>query len=241
MVQQTGEQNVSDEAGPSVEPFRVAVCIPAHDHVATGFALDLSRLVGYTVAAWVPKIISHLFTFVAEGTLIAPQRHGLVERALTAGATHILWLDADMRIPKDTLIRLLSHNKAIVGANYSSRRLPPRPTAYSHIGEGKGPHTNLYTKPEDSGLTTAESIGLGVCLVHTEVYRSMPMPWFDIEWDEVGLGYAGEDIYFCEKARAADFEVFVDQDLSQIVRHVGKWEFEHQHCIAIEGMEEEAG
>ena len=44
--------------------------------------------------------------------------------ALAVDATHILWLDSDMRFPADTLGRLLARNRDIVGANYCARRFP---------------------------------------------------------------------------------------------------------------------
>ena len=56
-------------------------------------------------------------------------------RALTAGAQvhhipkpmsadEILWVDTDMQFPEDALLRLLAHDKDIVGCNYRTRTPP---------------------------------------------------------------------------------------------------------------------
>jgi hypothetical protein len=39
----------------------------------------------------------------------------------------------------------------------------------------------------------------------------------------------GEDIYFCINAGRYGFDIFIDHDLSKQVRHVGIFEFGHEH------------
>ncbi len=36
-----------------------------------------------------------------------------------------------------------------------------------------------------------------------------------------GTDHIGEDLYFCQKARDAGFVVWIDHDVSQLVRHQG--------------------
>jgi hypothetical protein len=43
--------------------------------------------------------------YTVAGTLIFDQRNKLAEAALNEGADYILWLDADMRFPKNTIER----------------------------------------------------------------------------------------------------------------------------------------
>ena len=241
MAQRSGQSDVPNETRESVaEPYRVAVCIPAQDHVATGFAYDLARLFGYTAVAYIPKLISHLHIFTAPGTLIAPQRHELVLRAFEYDCTHILWLDSDMRFPKDTLVRLLQHGKPVVGANYCSCRMPPRPVALSYIAPaGCRDFTNLYTEPDSTGLVTAQALGAGVLLTDINVFHLIEMPWWTIEWCDVDKGYQGEDIHFCKQVRKNGMEVLVDQDLSKEIGHVGTWTWEHGHANEVRQTREE--
>ena len=105
--------------------MHIGICIPARSHMEIGTAFDLANMSAYTA-----KHTKHdLSLFTSSGTLIFDQRNNLVKAALEAKCTHILWVDADMRFPKDTIIRLLANNKAIVGVNATTRVEPVKPTA----------------------------------------------------------------------------------------------------------------
>jgi len=71
----------------------------------------------------------------SQGSMLVQQRHSLVERALRQNPTHILFIDSDMEFPADTLNRLLAADKDIVGANCTTRAMPPEPTAHDLSGE----------------------------------------------------------------------------------------------------------
>jgi hypothetical protein len=169
---------------------------------------------------------------VDKGTLIADQRHRLVQLARHADSSHILWLDADHRFPKDTLVRLLAHDVDIVAAAYVERRIPPRPAAFLS-DESAEIKDRLYITPESTGLVEVTSVGMGVMLTKLGVFAHTPAPWFQIGWNPKEQGYIGEDIYFARKVREAGFTVLVDQDLSKDVRHIGEIEFSHEHALAV--------
>lgn len=123
--------------------------------------------------------------------------------------THILWIDSDQTFPNDALIRLLAHDKAIVGTVYP-RKIAPHDTVGRLLNKedfGKG------------GLQKADILGSGFMLVKREVYESFPWPWYEEKWD--ATGYCSEDIVFCHKSRAAGFEVWCDLDLSREIGHSG--------------------
>jgi hypothetical protein len=61
------------------------------------------------------KVDIHLLQM--QGTLIFTQRENLAEEALKWGAEYLMWVDSDMRFPKDTLEEMLKHNVDIVGVN----------------------------------------------------------------------------------------------------------------------------
>ena len=218
-------------------PYSVAICVPVSTECKSLFAYDLARLVGYTSANG-NDIITQLMLFFSEGTLIAPQRTELVDRALTAEATHILWLDSDMRFPKDALERLLARNRPIVGANYTARRMPHGPTAFATITTGVDTDfTRLYTTPDSVGLEQCAALGFGVALTQMKVFEEIPSPWFATPFVESDDGFMGEDIYFAVKARKAGFEVFCDHDLSKEVRHIGPMEYAIEHSLALQELE----
>ncbi len=200
--------------------YRVAICVPCQDTVSAGFAADLAMLTGAIPADITWKL------FQVRGTYVPQQRATLVGLAQQWTATHVLWLDADMRFPADTLARLLEHKVPIVAANYITRRPPYRPVAEHRE------HGVLYTPLEATGLVDVTHSGMGVMLVDTEVYRTVPVPWFALGYNAKSDSYAGEDVYFCRKAIEHGFPVLVDQDLSQHVRHVGEIELAPKHAPA---------
>lgn len=198
---------------------RVAICLPVQDVVASGFALDLASLTGSIPAGIAWTVLQ------SRGTILPQQRTTLVKLALQWGATHVLWLDGDMRFPADTLERLLAHGLPIVAANYSARRPPILPTAADHeLGM-------LFTMPEDQGLVDVTHCGMGVMLVQSHVYHDVPTPWFALGYSKKDEDFVGEDVYFCRKAKDHGFPTRVDQHLSQAVRHIGEFEFTARHAV----------
>lgn len=199
--------------------YRVAICVPCQDTVSAGFAADLAMLTG----AISPDVTWKLFQ--VRGTYLPQQRATLVGLAQQWTATHVLWLDSDMRFPADTLAQLLAHNAPIVAANYTTRRPPFRPVA-EHAEHGV-----LFTPPEATGLVDVTYAGMGVMLVDTTVFRDIPAPWFALGYSPKADLYSGEDVYFCRKAAEHGFTIQVDQDLSQHVKHVGVLEFSAKHAV----------
>src|SRR5947208_1793411 len=59
-------------------------------------------------------------------------RNKLAQRAIDAGAEWLMFIDDDHTFPKDLLLRLLAHDKPVVGALYMQRMVPFAPIAYSH-------------------------------------------------------------------------------------------------------------
>lgn len=199
----------------------VLIGVPCQDECASFFAYDLARLTGFS-AGHIPNC--NLRILFSQGTLIGPQREDIVDVALDVGATHILWLDSDMRFPKETLQGLLAHDEAIVGANYCKRIPPHNPTAYFN-GQF------FWTYDDSTGLYTVDHVGMGVMLTKTEVFKKIGAPRFPIEYDSEGGKYIGEDVAFMRKAKLAGFEVKVDQDLSKVVQHTGKIEYTYIHGL----------
>lgn len=207
--------------------MRLAICLPCRDQVCTGFAYDLARLSAYFGATRVPKGDKlHLFT--SAGTLIADQRINLAREALNVGADYVLYIDSDMRFPKDGIDRLLAHNKPIVAANYSTRRMPPKPVAFADNLCRK----TVYTTEASTGLEKVYAVGMGFMLVDTKVFKAMPQPWFQIGYSTKNGDFYGEDIFFAHEAAKRGFDTYIDHDLSKEVSHIGTFEFTYHHAEA---------
>jgi hypothetical protein len=186
----------------------VVIATPTRDSVTAGFAGDLVRLCRrHPDARWMAPL----------GIYIADLRNKAVKAAQTAGASHLLFLDSDMRFPEDTLDRLLGHNLDIVAANYVQRTMSEwcvaRVNGVPVQSQGR------------SGLELVDTTGCGVMLIRMSVFHLLPGPWFDTPFD--GQTFTGEDVFFCQLA-APEFPVWIDHDLSQDVRHQGSVELSVQ-------------
>lgn len=200
--------------------IRLAICIPCTDSVNAGFSVDLARLTYYLGQAGIETTLIQ-----NRGTIIPQQRAVLVRAAMSWTATHILWLDSDMRFPPNVFHRLLQHKEPIVAVNYARRREPYFPTA-EHRELGL-----LFTTEDSEGLVEVTQCGMGIMLVDMRVYHAIAQPWFAIGFNKSDGEYTGEDFFFCKKAREAGFVTLIDQDLSKEITHVGEMAFTAAHTV----------
>jgi len=199
--------------------MRIAICIPARGQMEVATAFDLVAMCAYTI-----KTTKHdIDLFTSAGTLIFDQRNNLVKTALDIKADYLLFVDADMRFPKDTLKILMSHNKDIIGVNATTRSEPVKPTAKNFVvNEDQSVDWIPIYSNAKSGIEKADGIGCGVMLVNTRVFKAMEEPYFYFE-QLPNNKLLGEDIYFCIKAKDAGFDTWVDHDLSKGIRHIGQY------------------
>lgn len=216
-------------ATPTPEkPFRVAVSIPCGDEVKTGFAYDLANLMCAT-ALTRDDVSLRLATL--RGTIIHKSREELVFAALEHGMTHILFLDSDMRFPRNALVHLLARDGYIVGTNYTTRRMPCRPVTFADDVDAS---KRVYTEADADGLQEVASIGFGCVLIDLDVFRGLSRPWFACPWDEETRKFIGEDVYFCRKVRQElGLPILIDHGLSQNIAHIGEWEYRHGHALSV--------
>jgi hypothetical protein len=167
--------------------------------------------------------------YTMPGTLIFDQREKLVEIALKEGADAILFIDSDMRFPRDMIQILLSRKADIVGVNATSRRQPVLPCALNlqMIDNPKDDEPNHRWVKVDSrgkeGIEKVTAVGFGVVMIRKNVFEKIPRPWFDVGWGKWGV--IGEDVHFCAKAFDNGIETHVDHSLSKHIKHIGVYEY----------------
>ena len=189
---------------------RVAICVPVRDFVTVMFTNSLSNLT-YKCG----QANQHVTVNMVMGSEVTMQRQELVEQALDTDCTHLLWIDSDISFPTYTLNALLSHDKDIIACNYSTRVPPHRPVAF------RSEHDLDSRVYDGTGIQKIWAVGMGCMLVKREVYENIPVPHFRISWDEVNDSLMGEDIYFCTKAKEAGYDVWLENDLSKNIAHIG--------------------
>lgn len=183
------------------------------------FAYSLVHLMKHATGAGCPAEL-----FFSLGTLIVNQRESLIRQAMNAGATHILWLDADMTFPPDTLVRLLEREKTVVAANYAQRRNPVKSVAFkkAYNWESYLLHNNGENQ---TGLTQVEGVGMGCMLVNMSVYEKMKEPRFGLTWDPKVGDHHGEDMFHCDRIREVGEKIWIDCDLTKQVSHLGDFPY----------------
>lgn len=168
--------------------------------------MDVDVTIGITInrqSHFSPSFLAHYAmlqkprateNLVEMGVYIDENRNNIVEKST---GKYIFFLDSDIVLPSDALIRLLSHNLDIVSGLYFNWKFPHTPQAYIEVN-------GLY-KPilEYSGLMEVDAVGAGCLLVKRSVFDSLEKPWFK-------KTELTEDFYFCRKARERGFKIYLD-------------------------------
>jgi len=213
---------------------KLAIAMPARDAMEVMTAFDFATAVGWHCTQF-PE--DTLIPLVSMGTLLVSQRHELVDMAQKEGATHILWLDSDMRFPADLFSRLLDRDMDVVAANCPKRRMPIGPTAGNFDVETRR-KVDVFTRPESTGLEQVDMVGTGVMLCRMSVFDQIPKPYFATPWVAEANSYQGEDVYFCKLLKDAGIPVFIDHDVSKEIGHIGNFEYRHNHVWAVADIKE---
>lgn len=151
-------------AAPTERPLRVAVCVPSFDTWHADTAMAMIGMGTYTMQYGIALAFMN-----EKSSMVTKARNGLAEKALSFGADYMLFVDSDLVFPADALMRLLNHQKDIVGATYN-KRVPPFETLGHFLGE-----------PRDlgsGGLIEADFLPGGFLLIKTDVLQKLPQPWF---------------------------------------------------------------
>lgn len=187
----------------------ILIATPTRDSITAGTTGDLIKLCRrHPDAKWVSPT----------GIYIGNLRQIAVRIAQQVRASHILFIDSDMRFPEDTLDRLLQRSydiaeditRDVFAANYVQRTAPQWWTARKN--------GQWLSSVGRTGCEQVDAIGFGCALIRMNVFDRIQRPWFDTPYD--GENHIGEDLSFCSKA-LSDWEIWIDHDLSQQVRHQG--------------------
>lgn len=202
---------------------KIVVCVPTPDRVHSVFAFDLFQAVVYHM------LVTHAQDIILpihhECALLMQQRQTLAELALDRDATHVLWLDSDMRFPPDLIGRLLAHDVDFVAANCSKRKEPVEPTAMDLE------FNRIWPDPDVEGLQEVSVVGFAVVMMKADMLRGVGSPWFEAQWLPSKGYFAGEDMYFCKKANEAGYKLWIDHDLSWEIQHVGSKGYSMIDCV----------
>jgi hypothetical protein len=216
--------------GPPIELFAMrrdgepigTICVPTRDHIN---AATVTSLV-ITDFRWLPKgkTVDHN---IIQGSILTSQRNEAVQRMR---GDWLLFIDDDMVWQPDAVGRLVATREKfdldIVGGLCFRRSEPYAPTLYMRERPDSGGYNFLEEWAEDE-VVEVDATGCAFLLIHKRVFEMIaggPMPPYEIRAREGGPppnyfrweGTLGEDLRFCQDAKAAGARIWVDTSV-----HIG--------------------
>lgn len=139
-------------------------------------------------------------------------RNEVVYGFLAGEWSHLLFVDDDVLIPRDTIPRLLACEASVAGGVYPYRRMTEDGVKVVLSAKVDGEWIDEHFN--DS--TEAECVGAGCMLIHRESLHSVGFPWF--RWpqglDEDGvLRQVSDDLDFCTRVIARGGVVLAHGDV----------------------------
>ena len=200
------------------KPPSVMIAVPAMEMVNAEFAQHLAMAAANMVANGVK--INCAFTIA---------RRNLVDIFLKSDFDYIWWVDSDMKFPIDAPMRLLARGKEIVGANYRRRRFP-NPN-FTGMSGSAGKFTEFQTTDQSPPMELIDVLPHGMVLCKREVYERIPQPHYLQEFIPSLNLEIGEDIFFCQQAQKAGYQIWCDQELSRETAHIGIFHFNYNLSV----------
>ena len=210
---------------------KLMICIPAYDgklNIDSAFALsNLAVQVG-------PLGVKLYLTHLSGCSLITKARNALVADFLASDADTLLFVDADVVINADAVLRLmaLSLDKDITAGIYPRRGMD-RKFFLDYYLDGQG-----ALEFDANGMLRVKRIGTGFMMIQRhvlETLRDKHPEWgyynnvnerTDHAIFDLGImenEYYGEDYLFCDRAAKEGFTVYLDPSIS--LPHVGQEKF----------------
>jgi hypothetical protein len=207
------------------------IAIPVRDHLN---AATTTALVG-TDFSFVPtgKAVTRK---IIQGGILTMQRNEAVQRM---EGDWLLFIDDDMVWEPDAVARLIAVRDEldldIVGGLCCRRTPPYQPTLYVRENPTSGAYN--FLEKWDTDVVEVDATGMAFVLIHKRVFERIagPMPSLD-ERVALGLpeffswqGKFGEDLRFCQDARASGSRVFVDTRIR--IGHISEVEIGLPHFL----------
>ena len=159
---------------------------------------------------------------------VAMARNRIAADALDGEYDRVLMVDNDVELPADALANLLECDADVCMGYYLNRavRDGSGKTTIFKLGDGWEPYTGAELRALREAGTYRVRVkggGMGCTLFKPWVFTSLPFPWF--EWWDIGrrmldasdvgackstIDASGEDITFCDNARAAGITIHAD-------------------------------
>ncbi len=219
---------------------RIAICIPSRGLMYSEFVQSLWAAIEYFRGVYSPpdaEIAMHFQHY----TPMPDCRTELVERALQDGASHIMFIDDDMKLPENAITRLYEHDDDVVTALcWNKSREDKSNPMIGFLGRSFPivKWTKEWYWPNHFEI---DGCGLACCMIKANVFLQI-QPWFDWNWTQkiyrpltgATVNHTtpqGEDLFFCKQLRDAEIKIHCDSGV--IVQHML---FHHEGDGGYDGM-----
>ena len=146
-----------------------------------------------------PHVKLHFQNFY--GYNIAQIRNLMADYTIRNNFDYMFWVDSDIVLPPDTLIKLLSHNKDVVSGVYIQRKPEkkiPEVYLWTPTGGMANATSGRYSSPR---LLEVAGCGFGCVLTSKKVLQDIGYPQFDYHSALDHKDTVSEDVDFCIKAK----------------------------------------
>jgi len=152
------------------------------------------------------------------------QVRNLIADWVTKGYDYLFSVDSDISFSRDTLAKLLAHDKDVVCGLYI-QRIPGTHTLEVYESIPNGGMTNIpVEKLSPNRLYEIAGCGFGCTLVKKKVIVDIGYPQFQYFSAIDHKDTISEDVTFCTKATAKGFKIWADTSI--LCHHTGKFTFE---------------
>lgn len=193
---------------PDGTPYRVAIGLPSDDFLYTDMGLSLVGIVAHG------GVVFSLLN--QRGCYVHENRRHIAEVAIEHAVDYLFFMDTDIVAPPNTVLRLLSHKRPVVGATYVKRKHPHTLLGSTISGDLNLPMTGLHEMAE---------LPTGCMLIDMKVFDQIRDDGPLFRTPVINGKTKGEDIDFSHRCLAAGVKMFVDVDLSLQVAHLGVKKF----------------
>ena len=190
--------------------MKTVIAVPCMDQVPAPFCQSLAQL----------EKVGDCSLMMKSGSLVYTARDDIATRTVTSDFDFIFWLDSDMVIKPDTLVRMmdtLQKNDYDILSGLYFRRVPPySPVLFKKL-EMDGAsciHEDFKTIPDE--IFEVAGCGFGCVLMRTDVFLDVQAKHGAMF---APIGSNGEDVSFCMRARECGFKIYCDP--SVLCGHVG--------------------
>lgn len=207
--------------------IKVAICTPTSGRVEAVYTMSLVRTVLHFLQTPIlgrEKEERAVITQMQCGANIGANRDNMVDKALSEDCSHVLFVDDDMGFNPECLGIMLARQMPVLLANYRKKTPPGHFTAVEDNPAIAG--MTIQTTLNSTSLVPCLFGGFGFCLIETEVLRAIPKPRFLMKWLPEIQTYTTEDVPFFEAVKEAGFPIYVDQEVSKRVWHVGSFGYD---------------